>query len=383
MNPSLAPKITEVESFVYAQDLLDLAKFSGGTQDDLVSFYFSLSPAHDGSHRQEFLMVRDLVEDAVRGIGRASPVAGDLESLLTTVEEIRRAPSRLRAVFSCKSRNFRRQFDLPASGPVSYLNIGRSFHLAPILRAMDLCLPYCVVLIEHGKARGFVVRGTDVSEVPRRFPDHTLSQKADDSRVGWSHHVSGNRAEHGKAYFRALVPEVDKFLSEQGSRLLVIGCHDSIWGEIAPHLSSSEWTSQFIGRFNAPNFKVSPFEVLGASRPAFEQYLTRRYLRLWEEIDSTTQCALALDEIVQMVEQGRVRQLVLGKPSDQMMAECSRCGHLQTPGDSCQYCRNSLMLAVHTQEGLIARSLLTDAGIALPSVEASNAPEGVAALLRF
>jgi hypothetical protein len=382
MNPSPAPQVTEVDSFVSAQDLLELAKFSGGPQYDLVSFYFSLSSTSNGSHRQELLMVKGLVHDALRGISKTSPLASDLRALLLTAQEIRKAPSRLRVVFSCKSRNYRREFELSAHGSVSYLHIGRSFHLVPLLRAMDSCLPYCVVLIERGKARGFVVHGTEIHEVPDRFPTRGLGLRGDDSRLGWSHHIAGNRDDHRKAYFNELVPELHKFLSEHGSRLLVVGCREDLWGEMAPRLPSSEWSSQVIGRFDPTRFEVSPSDVFQASRPIFEQHLQRHYLKLWAEVDGTTQCVVGLDEIVQVLEQGRVQKLILGKPSDQMMVECSRCGHLQTSDDPCQYCNNPLMLAVRTQEALIQRSLLTDAEIAIPPFELSNARTGAAALLR-
>jgi hypothetical protein len=279
--------------------------------------------------------------------------------------------------------NFRREFELPAHGSVHYLNVGRSFHLLPLLSSMDSCLPYCVVLIERGKARGFVVRGTEIKEVQGRLPVHDLSRRADDSRVGWSHHIAGNHEDHVRAYFKGLVPELYKFLSEHDSHLLVIGCCEDIWGEVAPHLARSEQSSLLIGRFDPRNFQVSPSDVLQASIPLFEQYMLRHYLNAWAEIDSSHHCAVALDEVVQMLEQGRVRKLVLGKANDDMMVECSRCGHLQAVNDPCQYCGNSLMLAVGTQEALIRKSLLTDARIAVPPLTAPGAREGVAALLRL
>lgn len=101
------------------------------------------------------------------------------------------------------------------------------------------------------------------------------------------------------------------------------------------------------------------------------------------EIDSTTRCVVALDEVVQTLEQGRVRRLLSGKPSDKMILECVGCGHLQATEGSCQYCKHSLMVADCAQEVLIRKAVLTDAEIAVPPLEALNARRGVAALLRF
>jgi len=248
-----------------------------GTQDDVASFNFSLSSTPDGSHREERVMVKDMVRDALRGIDKASGLAASLESLLSTAGEIRTAPSRLRAVFACRSQNFYREFDLPAYGSVHYLNLGRTFHLAHLLRAIDSCRPYGVALIEHGKARAFVVRGTEIQELAERFPRRDLSLHVDDSRVGWSHHIAGNLEDHDRAYFKALVPELNKFLLEHSSNALVIGCREDLWGDLAPYLDGPGWTNEIIGRFDPPNFEVSLFAILQASKPFFEQYLRRRY----------------------------------------------------------------------------------------------------------
>jgi peptide subunit release factor 1 (eRF1) len=367
---------------VTRDDILALAKISD-TQDDVISFYFSLASTPDTSHREELVMIKDLVRDASGGERKTPRVVADMESLLATAEEIRNTPSRLRAVFACRDQNIWREFDLPADGSVRYLKVGKRFHMGPLLRALSACVPYCVTIIEHGKARAFVVHGTDIQEVAGRFATRDLALHADDSRVGWSHHLEGSLEQHAKEYLKELVPEIRNFMREHGSSLLAIGCRQDLWGEIEPQLRGQQWAGEVIGHYDPPSFEVSPFHVLQATRPIFEEYQRRHYFDVLDKVYTDTQYAVGFDEVGQLLEQGRVQKLVLGKPSDDVVLECQRCAHLQEAVDRCQYCGNLTMFVGPWEEALIRKALLTDVEIVTPGMKTSYGIEGVAALLRF
>jgi hypothetical protein len=382
MHASNAATHVEPKRSVTKDDMLTLAKVSD-TQDDLVSFYFSLASTPDTSHREEVLMVKDLVHDIMRGQRTTPGLAADMNSLLATAEEIRNTPSRLRAVFACRDQTIWQEFDLPADGSVRYLKVGKRFQMAPLLRALDSCVPYCVALIEHGKTRAFVVHGTDIQEVAGRFTAQDLGLHADDTRVGWSHHIEGTLEERAKGYLKGLILEIQNFMREYGSSLLVIGCREDLWGEIEPHLRGQQWPGKIIGHFDPPDFEVSSFNVFQTARPIFEEYQRRRYFEVVDKVNSAAQHAAGLEEVGQLLEQGRVQKLVLGKPSDDVILECQRCGHLQAVVDHCQYCGSRAMLVDPAEEALIRKALLTDAEIVSAGMQTSYGIDGVAALLRF
>ncbi len=372
----------EARQSVTREDLLALAKLYD-EHARVVSFYFSLASTPDNSHREETLMIKQLVREIVTKPGTADGLSDDLGAIDRAAEEVRHAPSRLRAIFACHNQHVWQEFDLPALGSVSRLEVGRHPHLAPLLQALESCTPYCVVMVENGKARGFVVHGADIREIRGRFKAEDLSLYADDSRVGWSHHIEDNLQEHAKAYLKKLSPEIHRFMEEHECSSLVIGCRDDLWSGLEPQMLSPE-TTAVIGRFHAANFDVCPDEVLHVAQPIFEESLRRHYEDLVHQIDEgSSHSVLGLDQVLECLEQGRVQKVLLGKKSDELASECRQCGHLQAGiQDKCVFCGSLNTQAVLAQEALIRKALFTGAEVLLPGLGA-NGCDSVAAWLRY
>jgi peptide subunit release factor 1 (eRF1) len=383
MQTPISTIVLETHQSVTQKDLLALAHFYDERAQG-VSCYFSLASTPDNSHRAEVLMIKELVGEALSRQKTEDGLGKDLDAIVQAAEEVRQAPSRLRAVFACHDRHVWHAFDLPAQGSVSRLDVGRHFHLRPLLQAMESDAGYCVVIVEHGKARGFVVRGTEIQEAYGRFKTEDLALHADDSRVGWSHHIADNLQEHGKRFFKELALEVARFAEEHGRPGLVVGCREDLWSELEPHLSRATRTV-ILGRFLPPNFDISPAEVLGAVKPIFEKTLGKRYQDLLHEInESVSHGVIGLDQVLESLEEGRVQKLLLGKRSNTEISECRQCGHLHSPvADQCVFCGSSDTHAVLADEALIRKALLTGVEIFLREPGASDEYEGVAAWLRY
>ncbi len=383
MHSSISPTISlEARHSVTREDLLALAN-SFDENACAVSFYFSLSSSPDNSHRQEVLLIKQLVSDVLSKLGTEDRVSKDLAAIIAAAEEVRHTPSQLKAVFACRDQHIWQAFDLPAYGPISRLEIGRHFHIAPLLQARDSSGPYCAVMVERGKARAFVARGTNIQEIRGRFQSEELGLHGDDSRVGWSHHIEDNLQEHARAYLKRLSLEIHRFMDEQKSSRLVIGCREDLWSELEPQLLSREQAA-VIGRFHTPNFDVSPHEVLQAVKPIFHESLQRRYQDLLHKIkESISHGAVGLDQVLDNLEEGRVHTLLLGTQSNEMITECWQCAHLHAgTGGKCVFCGSDTH-AVLAQEALIRKALLTEAEILLPPPGASPVFDSVAAWLRY
>ena len=383
MHTSTIPIVhPEALHSITGDDLLALAGFAD-EQAQAVSFYFSLSSSPDNSHREEVLMVQQLVRDIAATPQTEGGISKDLSAIVMAAEEFRHVPSRLNAVFACHDRHIWQVFDLPVSGSISRLEVGRHFHLEPLLQALESCAPYCVVIIEHGKARAFVVHGSDIQEIIGRFKAEDLSAHPDNARVGWSHHIAGNERDRARAYFKELSWEIHRFMEHHKCSRLVIGCRDGLWSELEPQFLSSEKTA-VIGRFHTANFDVAPHEVLQAIKPIIEGNLQRRYEDLLNKInEGSARSAIGLDQVVDNLEQGRVQKLLLGKRSNEMISECGQCGHLHAGlGVQCVFC-GSKTHAVLAEDALIRRALVTEAEILLPGPDTSYGHDDVAALLRY
>lgn len=371
---------------VMRKDLLDLANFCD-EQAHALSFYFSLASTPDNSHREELIAIKRLLQQERTHLApEPAPrlLAKDLEELVDVAEEIRVNPARLRAVFACRRKQVWREFDLPAPDSISQLEIGRRFRLFPLMAALQSSAPYCVVLLESGKARLFVVHGSEIREIEGRLPVEDLSLHAADSRVGWSKRIDKNVAEHEKAYSKKLSHSLLGFMAEQRITNLLIGCREDLWSEVKRQFAVFE-DGALVGHFHLPNFTIGPIEVLRTAGPIFAAKQRQRCRALLDEINETpSRAAFGVGDVLRALEQGRVQKLALGKLPQQTISECQDCGLMGAEaGHSCISCGSTAVRYLPAEEGLIRQGLVSDVEISL--VEADTIPGfgGVAALLHY
>ncbi len=371
---------------VMKEDLSELAKFSD-EHAHAVSFYFSLASTPDNSHRREAIAIKRLIQDA-RSHFAPWPVpaslAKDLEIVLSVAEEVRVHPSRLRAIFACGEKQVWREFDLAAPRSMSRLEVGPHFLLAPLVASAQSCAPYCVVLLETGKARAFIVRGAEIGEVTGKLPAEDLSLHAEDSRVGWSRHIDKQLEAHEKAYFKKLSHLLHRFMSEQKIPYLAVGCREDLWGEIRPQFDVFH-AGAFIGHFHLPSFRIGSADVLRVAAPILQEAQKRRSLGLLREIDeSPSRAAIGVSDVLRALSDGRALKLALGNLPNQTISECEDCGgRWAEAGHNCAFCGSARCRYLAAEEGLIRQALLTDAEVLW--VDADTAPgfNGAAALLRY
>ncbi|MGA9799086.1 MAG: hypothetical protein WBQ68_08740 [Terriglobales bacterium] len=378
-------KDREVEQVVTRENLLTLANFCD-KDATAVSFGFGHVTTPDESHHEEVIAIKGMVQQAIAHFA-PEPVpftlTKDLEQILEVAEEIRLNPARLRLVFACRGQDFWREFDLPSTGPQSFLNVGRGFHVAPLMLALQSIAPYCVAIIESGKARAFVVRGTEIQELTGRIKSKELSSQRDDPRVGWSKHVIKEKTEHERSYFKHLSQELLELVSEQQAIGLVLGCHQDLWGEVEPQFVHLD--KLLMGRFHLAHFDTQPSKVLRMAMPVFTKGQRTRVSTVLREInEEPARRATGVKDVLEALLAGRVEKLVVGRLPGQTISDGKACGRMTAvPGHNCAACGNAEGFYMAAEEGLIRRALLTDAEILF--VEADSAPgfNGAAALLRY
>lgn len=367
------------------KELLALAKFCDG-QANAVSFYSSLASTPDNAHRQEIIATKKLIQDAMGNFApepAPASLATDLQAVLGVVDEIQLNPARLRVIFACGGQRIWEEFDVSATGSLSYLQVGRRFHLAPLMMASQSVPPYCVALLETGKARAFVVRGTEIQEVPGRLAVEDLSLHAEDSRVGWTRHIDGRQVQHERGYFKRLSHQLLDFLSEQQISRLVVGCREDLWGEMEPELAPLE-KDVLIGRFHLPNFDVGSAEVLQRTTPMLGENERMRTAAVLRDInEEPSRGALGLNDVLNSLLEGRVQKLVLGQLPNQTVSECQACGQLLAEAGKKCACGSDDVRYLAAEEGLIRQALLTDAEIMFVEPGAVPGFIGAAALLRY
>lgn len=370
---------------VTQENLLELTKFCDEAAH-AVSLYFSLPSTPNQSHRTEFIAIKRLVQDVQDEFdpqALSTSLAKDLDDVLNMSEEICGNPARFWAVFACREKQLWREFGLPATRFIGQLEVGRRFRLFPLMDAMQACAPYCVLLLESGKARVFVVRGTEIQEFPDGLPAADLRLHAEDSRVGWSSHIDRDVEEHEKAYCKSLAHMLHKFMAEQQTSHVVIGCREDLWGEMGAFFYHFG-TNNILGNFHLPNFAISPADVLGMATPVFEQ--SQRWMRtsVLSEINETpSRAAVGVGDVLRAVGEGRAQKVVVSRMLKLTIPECQDCGRMREEANrKCIFCGSARIGYAPAEENLIRQALLSHAEIFVEQ-DAVAGFSGAAALLRY
>src|SRR5664279_5741423 len=139
-------------------DIGDLANFQS-PEGCAVTFYYQPTTPTNRSHRDETILVKDLVNNALRETekkgSKQKAAVPDLQRILDMTEALRNNGQHGKAVFACAAQGLWREFDLPANLPKSDLILNQRFHLKPLAAIFDGMQHACVVLVDRTKARVF------------------------------------------------------------------------------------------------------------------------------------------------------------------------------------------------------------------------------------
>src|SRR5712691_1497444 len=117
------------------EDVRELAQFQCNKQESCaLSFYFQPRTPQNKSHREEVILAKDLVRNALREAeknGKNSCARSDLDRILRIAEELHGNQAHAKAIFACSAQRFWREFELPPHLPGSNLFVNQRFHLRP------------------------------------------------------------------------------------------------------------------------------------------------------------------------------------------------------------------------------------------------------------
>ena len=98
-------------------DIRELANFHS-PEGCAVTFYYQPATPTNRSHRDETILVKDLVNNALREAekkgSKQKAAVPDLQRILDMTEALRNNGQHGKAVFACAAKGWWREFDLPA-----------------------------------------------------------------------------------------------------------------------------------------------------------------------------------------------------------------------------------------------------------------------------
>lgn len=357
-----------------------------------ISFYFQPQTPQNKSHREEAIMVKDLVRDALRKAernGNHTVLREDLERVLNIAEGLHGNHSRGKAIFACREQGIWRELDIPPRPEQSQITVNSRFHLRPLVDAKSGLPRTCIALVNRKKARIFELQETEITQKPDLEFGPSPGVPRSDGFQGYEaghreRHVENMVMQHFKMFAESLLmlAHRDKF------ETLLIGCQDDSWPEIESQLHS-DLRQKLRGRFAIDVLSATPEEVRQhANRILTESMLTGQRELISEvmgEAQRNARGAIGLKHVLNALERQEVQTLLMLRNFKAEAVECPNCRHLDTRMvKTCAVCGHETRELSAVSDALVDLALRNGADIRFidgdPDMEKAG---NVAALLRF
>jgi len=381
------------------EQIHELAQFEdpGGCA---VSFYFQPTAPRNKAHKEETILTKDLVRDALRHLesraltkDKFEPARADLDRIVRLSQDLRGNGMRgngayAKAVFACAAQGFWREYDLPAQLTGTQLLVNRHFHLKPLAQLLGAFPRLGIVLVDRHRARLFDLRLGELTEREGFF--HPLTRRGrGDGFAGYDGgHAERRVADEARHHFKFVAEFIKDALDKGMFERWILGCQDTHWWQFEPQLHPYV-AQKLLGRFAADVAHVNREEI----RSQAERIFTRAQNRRCEEVVRETlnqahhhaRGVTGLRRVLHSLELGEVQTLLVGESYHAQAVECSGCGHLDAHLVSlCPVCGRQTRKVVDVGEAILPWVILHD----IELFYVKDDPEfdkigNIAALLRF
>ena len=315
-------------------DIRELANFHS-PEGCAVTFYYQPTTPTNRSHRDETILVKDLVNSALREAekkgSKQKAARPDLQRILEMTDVLRSNGRKGKAVFACVSQGYWREFELPAKLAKSNLILNQRFHLKPLAAVFDSMQHACVALVDRTKARVFEIADGVIVEKLDFINELTRRGRSD----GWGGYDAGHverrvmneTMQHLKFVSDAIASHFERGESEK----LLIGCHDDIWSEFEPQLHTYV-RQRLVGRFRIDAKTATPEQVKQIALEQLQQHDEERKQALITEVIGEAhrngRGAIGLRRVLRSIEAGEVQTLMIASSFCAPGVKCYHCGHM-------------------------------------------------------
>ncbi|MGB9235016.1 MAG: hypothetical protein WCC04_11420 [Terriglobales bacterium] len=315
-------------------EIRDLAAFQADETKGAcaLSFYFQPDPPQDRSHRNQAIVAKDVVKQALKtpaAQGKNGPLHADLDRVLEVAASLRGPQGK--AVFACGAQNVWKEFDLPPYLGATRIYLQSRFQLKPLAALLGAQPTLSVVIVDRQRARFFDFRLDDLREGSSIV--HLLSRgSASDGYKGYDgghaeRRVADEAAQHFKAVAERLRADHEKGVWER----VIVGCQDVNWPDFEPHLHPYV-KQRLIGRFSADVASVSNEQIRILAGSILKNWIRDRgSVKVGQALDNARangRGVSGLRRVLQGLEAGEVQTLFLTENYSAHAVECTHCGHL-------------------------------------------------------
>ena len=356
-----------------------------------ITFYFEPLRPRNRAHREEVILVKDLVKNARRQLERNGGVNGTREALdriQALGERLQRNGSRAKAVFACPEKKLWREFDVSGSFGTSQLHVNSRFHLRPFAAAV-LDAPHCMVVLADREHAQILDLYMDEISVREKIVDQIPRRVRSDGFMGYgAGHIERHVDNGVMRHFKHVADRVLE-LSNHGDMDHVIFClRPEVWPEIEPHLHSYV-KQRIIGRIEADTALANMEEVKERAHKVLEEFREGERGAMMREVIGETQRngrgSMGLRRVITSLERGEVQILLIGRRFSATAVECGNCGHLDSRMvKSCAICGQATREIDDISDALIGQALRRGVEIHYVDDDPEFDSKGnIGALLRF
>jgi len=375
------------------EEIRELAQFqTNGEASCALSFYFAPRTPQNKSHREEAILVKELVRNALREAekdGKNGCARADLDRILSVAENLHGNQARAKAIFACSARNFWREFDLPPQLSSTALFVNRQFYLKPLARLLGAQPRVCVALVDRQKARFFDFRLDELKEREGLFRTLPTRQGRGDGFAGYDGgHAQRRVQDEALHHFKDVAERLQSTLESGAFEKLIVGCQDNNWRELSLHLHPYV-KQRLIGRFSTDVSKGTVDEIKEQAGRLLQEALAERRRALVQEVlnqaKSNSRGVTGLRRVLRSLELGEVHALLVGETFSHAAVECTRCGHLDAHlVRFCPACGRETRELQDVCDAIIPAAIRRDIELFYVSDEAEFDRAGnIAAMLRF
>ncbi len=372
------------------EDIRELAAFQADSDGCALSFYFQPRTPQNKSHKEEAILAKDLVRQALRESekqGKNGGARADLDRILEMAGNLRGNQARAKAVFASSAKKIWREFDLPPQLAATQLFVNRRFHLKPLAALLGAQPNLCALLVDRQRGRFFDLRLDELKERGELF--RTLPRSRTDGYGGYNAgHVERRAANEFMQHYKLVADRLQEEFERGMWDRLVVACHDTNWSEFESHLHPYVH-QRLLGHFPADIASVTNDEIReNANRLLREDQDRRRDTLLREAMSmakGNSRGVTGLRRVLRSLELGEVQTLFLGDQYTARGVECDNCAHIDSHMvPYCVVCGRATRELEDICEALIPQAIRRD----IELFYVKSGPEfdrvgNIAALLRF
>jgi peptide subunit release factor 1 (eRF1) len=371
-------------------DIRELANFQS-PEGCAITFYYQPSTPLNKSHKEEAILVKDMIRTALRDAekrGKNGSTRSDLERIGSMIDPLHGSGGKAKAIFACGLTGFWREFDVPEQTLKPKIAVSHRFHLKPLAAILDADKRACVVLADRTKARVFELSNQKIAEKQDFVNELTRRGKSDGYGGYDAGHAERKQMNEAMQHFKAVADHIEQFFERGECDRLLIGCRDDVWSEIESQLQPSS-RQRLVGHFRIDPKLATPEQVKQMAHELLVAYENGRKQEMIRDVVGEAhrngRGAVGLRRVLRSLEQSEVQTLMLGSNFHAPGVKCYNCGHMEmhvTP--TCAICGKENTELEDIGDAIVGHAIRTGVDIAyIPDDEEFDRIGRIAALLRF